>query len=86
MTSDLGDHLAILEEFERQDELGYVSPFAVALAHTGLGQREEALAWLERAAAMQDPYFTINHREPLLDPLRSDPRFASLLRRMRLPP
>jgi eukaryotic-like serine/threonine-protein kinase len=77
---------AILEDFARQDERGYVSPFAMALAHTALGQREEAFAWLQRAAAAQDPFFTINHREPLLDPLRSDPRFGTLLRRMRLPP
>jgi TolB-like protein/Flp pilus assembly protein TadD len=81
-----GRAAAILEGFQREAKLGYVSPFAIALAHTGLGQREEAFAWLQRAAATHDPYLAINHREPLLDPLRSDPRFASLLRRMGLPP
>jgi hypothetical protein len=45
---------------------------------------DEALEWLERAFETRDPnmpYITL----PVFDPLRSDPRFQDLLRRMNLP-
>jgi tetratricopeptide (TPR) repeat protein len=64
---------------------GVVPPYAVAVAYTGLGDKEQALAWLERAVATHDPDAT-GWSSPLLDPLRADPRFARLVRRMGLEP
>jgi tetratricopeptide (TPR) repeat protein len=65
---------------------GYVPPFAIALAYTGLGDKEQALAWLERAVATHDPDVIGVGSSPLLDPLRGDARFARLVRRMGLEP
>lgn len=63
-----------------------VSPGELAVLQAALGKREEAFALLERALAERDsrlPYIVIG---PLLDPLRDDPRFADLVRRIGLQP
>jgi tetratricopeptide (TPR) repeat protein len=58
--------------------------YAVALIHVGLGDRDRALAWLERAYASHSPGLVYLAADPRLDDLRSDPRFVALLRRMEL--
>ena len=63
----------------------YVSPYSVALVHCGLGDRDQALAWLEKAYVERSDYMPYLNREPMLDGLRSDPRFAALVRRVGLP-
>jgi TolB-like protein/Tfp pilus assembly protein PilF len=64
----------------------YVPPYAVALVHAGLGDRDQALAWLDKAYDERSDYMPYLGLEPMLDSLRSDPRFAALVRRVRLPP
>jgi hypothetical protein len=55
----------------------------IALACLGLGDHGEAMAWLERAyQARFNPSILMR---PAFDPLRYDPRFQELLRRLRLP-
>jgi TolB-like protein/Tfp pilus assembly protein PilF len=61
----------------------YVSPYALALMHTGLGNRDEAIAWLGRALDQHAWGAVLLAVEPDLDPLRSDPRFADLVARSR---
>jgi hypothetical protein len=52
----------------------------------GLGDKQQALAWLEKAYEDRT-FFMVNLKvEPELDPLRSAPRFQDLLRRMNFPP
>jgi tetratricopeptide (TPR) repeat protein len=56
--------------------------FSIALAHVAFGQKDEAFEWLNRAAesgALR--YYTLK-RNAKLDPLRSDPRFEALQRRL----
>ena len=65
---------------------GLASPFSVAAIYCGLGQREQALAWLEKACEDRDPLFAGMNREPAFDFLRSDPHFLDLMRRSTLPP
>ena len=65
---------------------GSVSPYSVANIHVALGDRDEAFVWLERALEDRDRMLTSLRVHPRLDPLRSDPRFASLLSRMNLAP
>jgi TolB-like protein/Flp pilus assembly protein TadD len=64
----------------------YVPPLANAFAFLGLGQRDEVFKWLERAYEERDcrklPWLSV---DPIFDPLRSDPRFEELLRRLGLP-
>jgi len=63
-----------------------VGAYEVAVVYAGLGENDRALEWLDRAYEMHDKgcaYLKIN---PPVDPLRSDPRFQALLRRMNFPP
>jgi serine/threonine-protein kinase len=75
----------ILKDLLDRSRTSYVDPEPIAEIYIGLGQKEEALQWLERAYANRVPRLGwIAKREPLFDSLRSDPRFQSLLKRMRL--
>jgi tetratricopeptide (TPR) repeat protein len=62
-----------------------VDAYGFALIHTGLEEYDEALEWLERAYQDRNPWLPFMQVEPRLDPLRSDPRFQDLLRRMNFP-
>jgi len=74
--------LAILNKLKTSKE--YVSPTGVAILYTGLGDKEAAFQWLERAYAAHDSQLQYLKVDPRYDSLRSDPRFTDLLRRMRL--
>jgi hypothetical protein len=62
-----------------------VSAYSFAIVYVGLGDRDQALQWLEKSyqdrAGADIGFIKI---DPLLDPLRSDPRFADLVRRIGL--
>jgi TolB-like protein/DNA-binding winged helix-turn-helix (wHTH) protein/Tfp pilus assembly protein PilF len=64
---------------------GYLEPNTVAQVFVALGDHEHALTWLERAVEERAPYVAEMAVEPALDPLRSDPRFVRLLKRLGLP-
>jgi serine/threonine-protein kinase len=78
--------LRIIETFQEQSKRQYVSAYAVAAVYTGLGDKDQAIAWLEKAYEDRSDWLYYAKVEPWLDPLRSDPRFQDLLRRMRLAP
>jgi TolB-like protein/Tfp pilus assembly protein PilF len=79
-----GEAGKVLHELLKQNRHGYVSPVAVAIIYTGLGDKDRAFAWLEKAY-QERSYFMANLKViPAADPLRSDPRFDDLLRRMGL--
>ncbi|MGH9448509.1 MAG: hypothetical protein ACRD3O_22735 [Terriglobia bacterium] len=65
----------------------YVPPLANAFVFLGLGQRDEVFKWLDRAYEERHcrrlPFLNV---DSIFDPLRSDPRFEELLRRVGLPP
>jgi TolB-like protein/DNA-binding winged helix-turn-helix (wHTH) protein/Flp pilus assembly protein TadD len=63
---------------------GNVSGYHIALIYKGLGQHDQALAWLERAYAQRSPAMVFLKVEPKWNDLRSDSRFQDLLRRVRL--
>ena len=73
-----------LNELSRQK---YVSPVFMAKIYSGLREKEKAFAWLEKAfedrSIVSVGYIKTN---PMFDPLRSDPRYADLLRRTNLQP
>jgi DNA-binding winged helix-turn-helix (wHTH) protein/TolB-like protein len=62
----------------------YVSPFSIALVHIGLGEQDRAFEWLDKAYQDRAGYMVFAKTDPLLEPLRPDPRFAVLLHRMGL--
>ena len=63
---------------------GYVSPGELAILFAALGEREQAFASLERAYKAHDLQLQYLGVSPTFDPLRSDPRFQDLLRRVGL--
>jgi serine/threonine protein kinase/Tfp pilus assembly protein PilF len=58
--------------------------YFAAVVHAALGDREEAISWLERAYTAQSLYLGFAKVDPGLDPLRGDPRFKNLLARLHL--
>ena len=78
------DALRLLAELNRRRRKGYVPAKAFVNAYLGLGEEEETFAWLERAYQEKSNIMQFLKVDPNLDPLRSDPRFADLLRRVGL--
>jgi hypothetical protein len=75
--------LAVLDKLKRTKE--YVSPAELCILHVGLRDKDAALESLERAYAAHDPQLQNLKVEESYDPLRSDPRFQDLVRRVGLP-
>jgi hypothetical protein len=62
------------------------APAELAVVELALGNREKALAWLEKAYQDHDDDTLLYLKvDPTFDPLRSDPRFKDLVRRMNFP-
>lgn len=74
----------LLNELKLRQERGYVPAGAFVNAYLGLDEKEEAFASLERAYQEQSNILQWLKVHPHFDPLRSDPRFAELLRRVGL--
>jgi TolB-like protein len=70
---------------EKATDVEAYSPYMIALRYTTIGETDEAFAWLERGYRDRDPFMTLLRVSPGLDPLRSDPRFDDLLRRIGFP-
>jgi tetratricopeptide (TPR) repeat protein len=81
-----GEALKILAELKNPSRRSYLPPVPVAAVYVGLGDKEEALSWLGKAYAERAAELDFLKVDPRFDPLRSDPRFQDLLRRMNFPP
>jgi TolB-like protein len=62
-----------------------VGRYEIALVYAGLGEKDEAFAWLEKSFVARDKGLTYLKIDPCLDPLRSDSRFQDMVRRVGLP-
>ena len=74
----------ILRELLEIRKHKYINPHSVALVYVGLGEREQAFEWLERAYQDRSYSMVFLKVNTELDPLRNDPRFVDLLRRVGL--
>ena len=74
----------ILEGLYAASRERYITPVAFAMMHAGLDERDAAFEWLDRAVKDRRGWLAYLKVEPLLDPLRGDPRFSRLLETMRL--
>ena len=73
----------VLAQLNEEAKSRYVAPYALALALLGLGEKERALAELERAYQTHDTnYLFVIKTDPLLDDLRGDPRFEALVQKV----
>ena len=77
--------LKVLAELKELSKQSYVPSLELAIVYAGLGDKDQAFAWLEKAS--QERYFRVLYLkvDPRFDSLRSDPRFQSLLRRLNFP-
>ena len=78
--------LRMLEQLEATSKERYTPAFSFAVVYAGLGEKDQAFAWLEKAYGERTSRLGYLKVEPLWDPLRPDPRFADLVRRIGLPP
>ena len=75
----------MLDELKQLSTIEYVPAPSLAIAYAGLGERDQAFAWLEKGyeeRAFQMQWLNV---EPRWDSLRSDPRFKDLVRHIGLP-
>jgi TolB-like protein/Flp pilus assembly protein TadD len=72
----------VLDQLNELSKQKFVPAIARALVDVGLGEKDKAFEWLEKA--YEERYVIPLKVDPQFDPLRSDPRFADLLRRMNL--
>ena len=78
--------LKILREWQRQSQTSYVSPYMIATVYAGLGDKDKAFEFLEKAYQERSPDLPYFLRADLrMDSLRSDPRFQDLVHRMNFP-
>jgi DNA-binding winged helix-turn-helix (wHTH) protein/TolB-like protein/Flp pilus assembly protein TadD len=74
----------IINRLKQQSKQQYISPFNIAIIYAGLGEKDRAFKWLEHAYADRSLWMVFLEVDPRLDSLRSDPRFADLVRRVGL--
>lgn len=78
--------LKILNQLQERANKGeYVVPIGIAWIYIGLRDKDQAFVWLDKAFAEKSDLMREIKTNPIYDPLRSDPRFTDLLRRMNLP-
>jgi len=75
----------LLREILSRAADGYVSPFRVAFVYSALGDRDSTFEWLEKAYAERSNGMAYLGVRDIDDPIRADPRYARLLRRVGLP-
>ena len=77
--------IKILEELKADSTRKYVTSYSLAIAHSGLGNKDTALEFLEKDVSERGYLAGTFATEPVLDEFRSEPRFKALLKRMNLP-
>ncbi len=76
--------MKILNELLELNKTRYVTPAALVNVYIGLGDKEQTFAWLEKAYAERSNFIAYLKVFPILDPIRSDRRFADLVDRVGL--
>ncbi len=75
----------ILADLLADSKTKYISPYDIAVVYTGLGDKERALAWLNKAYEEHSGFLLFVNSDPRFKALRPDARFQDLLRRVRFP-
>jgi TolB-like protein/Flp pilus assembly protein TadD len=86
MSGNRAEAKRLLGELTERSKQAYVFPLCLVYIYVGLGDKVQAFTWLEKAYEEKDTNLIAPgiRFDPMLEPLRSDPRFADLLRRMNL--
>jgi TolB-like protein/tetratricopeptide (TPR) repeat protein len=78
------DALRLLAELKKRKQTGLVPAAAFVNAYLGLGEYDQAFSWLEQGYKEQSQILLMLKVHPFFDPIRGDPRFADLVRRVGL--
>jgi len=78
--------LAVLAQLKEMSKERYVSPHCIAMIYAGLGDKDQAFEWLNKAFEVRSEHLTWLKVDTRMNPLRSDPRFAEMMRRVGLTP
>jgi len=78
--------LKIISDLRELSKHRYISAYQIGYIYTALGDFDRAFAWLQKAYEEGSPGLVFLKVDPRVDPLRFDPRFQNLLRRMNFPP
>jgi serine/threonine-protein kinase len=81
-----GQALHAIEQLAAASKQTYTPAFSFAWIYTGLGDKDHAFEWLEKAREERFTRLAYLRQEAFWEPLRSDPRFSELLRRIGFPP
>lgn len=76
---------AMLEEVKQKTSLMYVPVYRIAATYLAMGDKEQALDWLQRASTDDRGWMVWLKVDPVMDPLRNDPRFQKLMGDMKFP-
>ena len=79
------DAMAIINQLKMEVEKSGIGRYEIAFIYAGLGDKDSAFAWLERALQARDKGILYLKIDPCFDPLRSDPRFQELINRAGFP-
>jgi TolB-like protein/Tfp pilus assembly protein PilF len=77
--------LDILNYYLDLSKKEFVWPTNIVFIYIGLGEKDKAFEWLEKTYKEHEAYLDLLQVEPMYDPLRSDPRFKDLLKKMNFP-
>lgn len=78
--------MEMLDELNRLASRRFVSPYCQALVYLGLRENSQAIDWLEKAYEGRSQWLDWLKVDPLFDPVRSEPRFQALYKKMNFPP
>jgi eukaryotic-like serine/threonine-protein kinase len=77
--------VAVLKVLDRLSEQKYVSPYSAAAIRLGLGEKDQAIELLRKSLEDRTTWMVWTLKDPRWDPLRGDPRFQDILRRVGFP-
>ena len=84
MLGKRAEALQIINELTTRSNREYIDPVFIAYIYIYLGDKDQAFAWMEKGVQERSGQILWLRIEPLFDPLRSDPRFDKMVRRMGL--
>ncbi|MBI4751148.1 MAG: winged helix-turn-helix domain-containing protein [Acidobacteria bacterium] len=84
ISGNRGEAQKLLEQLKKQSTRSYFPPEEIAKIYIGLGEKDQAVAWLEKAFEKRSDHLVFVKVDPVWDSLRADPRFSSLMQRIGL--
>jgi TolB-like protein/Tfp pilus assembly protein PilF len=84
VSGKMEETMKLAEAFQATAKKRYIPPTYLGMLFAGLGDRDKAMSWLEKAFEERADGLTWLNVEPMLDEVRSDPRFQNLIRRIGL--